>query len=71
MRGCSSKGDPRFTFHASRFTVFEAGRERRRWPRIVRRSRKVNFGQGSSRLRKSSVYTQYAVGIVLIVLLPE
>jgi hypothetical protein len=43
MRGRRPEADPRFTPHVSRF--LDAGRERRRWPRIIRRSRTVNVGQ--------------------------
>ena len=43
MRGRSSEADPRFTPHVSRF--LGAGRARRSWSRIVRRSRMVNVGQ--------------------------
>ena len=43
MQGRRPKADPRFTFHVSRF--LEAGRERRRWLRIIRRNRTVNVGQ--------------------------
>jgi hypothetical protein len=39
-RGCRPEADPRFTPHVSGF--LEAGRARRRWLRIVRRSRTVN-----------------------------
>jgi hypothetical protein len=39
MRGRRLEAEPRFTFHASRFTVLEAGLERRRWPRIVHHNR--------------------------------
>ena len=62
MRGRRPEADPRFTPHVSRF--LEAGRARCRWQRIARRSRTVHVGQAPRRLRKISVYTQYAVGIL-------
>ncbi len=46
MQGRRPEADPRFTPHVSRF--LEAGRARRRWSRVVRRSRKVNVGQAPS-----------------------
>ena len=43
MQGRRPEADPRFTPHVSRF--LGAGRARRRWLRIVHRSRTVNVGQ--------------------------
>ena len=43
VRGRRPETDHRFTIHASRF--LGAGRERHRWSRIVRRSRRVGVGQ--------------------------
>ena len=43
MQGRRPETDHRFTLHDSRF--LGAGQERRRWSRIVRRSRRVGVGQ--------------------------
>jgi hypothetical protein len=45
MSGARPEADPRFTFHASRFTVLGSGPTTTKMVQIVRRSRKVNVGQ--------------------------